>query len=40
MPPLLLELWREQHPEGHEQTLLNFAQLPTGVPDLLCHWMS
>ncbi len=22
-PPLLLELWREQHPEGHEQTILN-----------------
>jgi len=25
MPPLLLELWREQHPRGHEQTLLNFT---------------
>ena len=25
MPPLLLELWREQHPKGHEQTALNFA---------------
>ena len=24
MPTLLLELWREQHPEGHEQTALNF----------------
>lgn len=24
MPPLLLELWREQHPCGHEQTTLNF----------------
>jgi hypothetical protein len=24
MPPLLLELWREQHPLGHEQTALNF----------------
>jgi hypothetical protein len=23
-PPLLLELWREQHPEGHEQTYLDF----------------
>jgi len=22
MPPLLLELWREQHPDGHEQTTL------------------
>ena len=25
MPALLLELWREQHPRGHEQTVLNFA---------------
>ena len=25
MPPLLLQLWREQHPRGHEQTMLNFA---------------
>ena len=25
MPPLLLELWREQHPEGHEQTMLDFS---------------
>ncbi len=24
MPPLLLELWREQHPNGHEQTPLDF----------------
>jgi hypothetical protein len=24
MPPLLLALWREQHPEGHEQTYLEF----------------
>ncbi len=24
MPPLLLELWREQHPKGHEQTNLVF----------------
>jgi Transposase len=24
MPPLLLELWRVQHPLGHEQTTLNF----------------
>jgi len=23
MPPLLLELWREQHPKGHEQTMLD-----------------
>lgn len=26
MPPLLLELWREQHPQGHEQTVLNFTE--------------
>ncbi len=25
MPPLLLQLWREQHPEGHEQVGLDFA---------------
>ena len=31
MPPLLLELWREQHPEGHEQTALDFRK--TGVAD-------
>lgn len=24
MPPLLLVLWREQHPDGHEQFALNF----------------
>lgn len=24
MTPLLLELWREQHPEGHEQIMLAF----------------
>lgn len=24
-PPLLLELWREQHPKGHEQGQLDFA---------------
>jgi 5-methylcytosine-specific restriction endonuclease McrA len=24
MPPLLLELWREQYPFGHEQTRLDF----------------
>jgi hypothetical protein len=23
-PPLLLELWREQHPTGHEQTNIDF----------------
>lgn len=25
MPPLLLELWREQHPKAHEQVALNFS---------------
>jgi len=25
MPPLLLELWREQHPGGHEQKQLDFS---------------
>ena len=25
MPPLLLELWREQHPNGQEQIALNFG---------------
>lgn len=25
-PPFLRELWREQHPEGHEQTRLDFAK--------------
>ena len=24
LPPLLLVLWREQHPEGHEQTYIDF----------------
>jgi 5-methylcytosine-specific restriction endonuclease McrA len=24
LPPLLLKLWREQHPEGQEQTILDF----------------
>lgn len=35
MPPLLLELWREQHPEGHEQTALDFrvkCTVPKSVP--------
>jgi hypothetical protein len=27
MPLLLLELWREQNPEGHEQTALDFRAL-------------
>jgi hypothetical protein len=28
MPPLLLVLWREQHPDGHEQQILDFKVLP------------
>ena len=27
MPALLLILWREQHPNGHEQTMLDFSQV-------------
>ncbi len=26
MPPLLLTLWREQHPDGHEQKNLDFRE--------------
>jgi hypothetical protein len=25
LPPLLLILWREQHPEGHEQVMIDFT---------------
>ena len=25
MPPLLLELWREQHPHEYEQTMIDFT---------------
>ena len=25
LPALLLVLWREQHPKGHEQAALNFS---------------
>jgi hypothetical protein len=33
MPKLLLELWQEQHPRGHEQTVSNFEiQKPTIQP--------
>ena len=33
MPPLLLELWREQHPQGHEQTILDFkSEKPAASP--------
>ncbi len=30
-PPLLLKLWREQHPEGHEQRCLNFSEKRTSA---------
>ncbi len=29
MSPLLLQLWREQHPEGHEQSMLDFSAKKT-----------
>ncbi len=33
MPSLLLTLWREQHPQGHEQTRLDFSPiLPAAIP--------
>jgi len=32
MAPLLLELWREQHPHGHEQPALNFGDQPSPAP--------
>jgi 5-methylcytosine-specific restriction endonuclease McrA len=33
MVPLLLELWREQHPDGHEQTQLDFRERsPVAIP--------
>jgi hypothetical protein len=32
MPPLLLQLWREQHPDGHEQVMIDFAA--KGTPAL------
>ena len=31
MPPLLLHLWREQHPRGHEQVQLDFTMKKTPV---------
>ena len=36
MPPLLLELWREQHPRGQEQTRLDFQRLR---PTLKTAWL-
>jgi hypothetical protein len=36
MSPLLLKLWREQHPAGHEQTNFNFSSaIPSAGPTLL-----
>ena len=36
MPPLLLQLWREAHPTGHEQTTLQFnTPKATGKTPLL-----
>jgi hypothetical protein len=33
MPPLLLDLWREQHPKGHEQVQLDFrSKMPPARP--------
>ena len=38
MPKLLLKLWREQHPTGHEQTALNFRMRgPAAVAIRLFH---
>ena len=34
MPPLLLTLWREQHPEGHEQKSLDFTEKTKAVEAL------
>ena len=35
MPPLLLVLWREQHPDGQEQTTLDFSPRKTVAPSAL-----
>ena len=36
MPPLLLKLWRELHPRGHEQATLDFSpKLPPAKAGLL-----
>jgi 5-methylcytosine-specific restriction endonuclease McrA len=38
MPPLLLELWREQHPQGHEQVMLDFTMTkPMAIRELQLH---
>ena len=35
MPPLLLELWREVHPNGHEQRALSFSARQAATKELL-----
>lgn len=36
MPPLLVTLWREQHPDGHEQTQIDFrTSSPAAIPVVL-----
>ena len=35
MPPLLLELWREQHPRGHEQKQLDFSSTKPAAKHVL-----
>ena len=34
-PELLRVLWREQHPEGHEQVALTFGALPAPAMDVM-----
>jgi hypothetical protein len=38
MTPLLLELWREQHPQGHEQVMLAFNTREPATQAV--HWHS
>ena len=38
LPHLLLILWREQHPQGHEQTNLDFRPLPQMEPLFNDEW--
>jgi len=34
-PEFLRVLWREQHPEGHEQSALNFAMMAPQAKNVL-----
>jgi hypothetical protein len=34
-PELLRVLWREQHPEGHEQVALNFGALSASATNVM-----